>query len=678
MVPLYQITVHAILPNITRTCYNANMTQFNLNKPYDLSDPQKASVENIIECVTNKSSDTTLLGVTGSGKTFVIANIISQLQRPTLVLSHNKTLAAQLFEEYSDFFPENAVHYFVSYYDYYQPEAYVPSKDMYIEKEADINREIERYRLSAMNAVLRRRDAIVIASVSCIYNIGKPQDYKSISEMIEIDQDVQLPQLLKKLAVLQYERNDYDFMPGSFRLKGDNLEIFPPYEESAYRIELFGNNIERISSVDPLTGSTLSEHKNVEIFPAKSSVVPPESLARNISHIRNDLEVRVNELTEQGKQLEAQRLEQRTNYDLEMLEQTGFCSGIENYSRYFDEREPGSPPYTLLDYFPEDHLLIVDESHMTIPQVGGIYEGDRSRKQTLVDYGFRLPSALDNRPLNFTEFTERINQSIYTSATPADWELSRSGKNLVELIIRPTGLLDPTIDVRPTKHQIDDVIAEVRKTTKRKQRVLITTLTKRMAEDLSQHLQDVGIKVQYLHSDIDTVERIDILRDLRLGVYDVVVGINLLREGLDLPEVSLVIILDANKEGFLRGERALIQTMGRAARHADGRVIMYGDTMTNSMQRAISETQRRRSIQHKYNQKHGITPKSIQKTIRKSWRPDEAKHNTARDIRKLSLEDIRRNIRILEAKMHLAAENLDYEKAAELRDHITLLKQHIT
>lgn len=654
------------------------MQPFTLSAPYTPSDAQKKAIDELTDAIEHGSSDTTLLGVTGSGKTFVMANVIANLNRPTLVLSHNKTLAAQLYEEYSDFFPNNAVKYFVSYYDYYQPEAYVPTKDLYIEKESDVNKEIERLRLSAITSAIRRRDLITVASVSCIYSLGDPKEHESMAEMVEMDKDINLSELLRTLATLQYARNDYDFMPGSFRLKGDILEIFPPYEDFSIRIELFGENIERIVTTDPLTGATISEVSKFEIFPAKNFVVSPEMIKKVISEIRTDLNTRLEEFNKQGKLLEAQRLEQRTNYDLEMMEQAGYCSGIENYSRYFENREKGDPPFTLLDYFPNDFLLIIDESHMTIPQVGGMSEGDRSRKQTLVDYGFRLPSALDNRPLNFKEFLGKINQTVYTSATPGDWELERSRKNVVELVIRPTGLLDPAVDIRQTKNQIDDIISEVKKNNAHKQRTLITTLTKRMAEDLSTYLGELGIKVQYLHSDVDTVERIDILRDLRLGVYDVVVGINLLREGIDLPEVSLVIILDADKEGFLRAERSLIQTMGRAARHVDGRVIMYADTMTGSMTRAIRETQRRRMIQEQYNKDNNITPKTIQKRIRKAWKAQEDNGKlSASQVRKLSSDDIKRNIKMLEEKMYVTARNLEYEKAAELRDQIKLLRQYV-
>ncbi len=651
---------------------------FSLSSPYKPSVAQEKAIDELCEAIEKGSKYTTLLGVTGSGKTFVMANVIARLNRPTLILSHNKTLAAQLFEEYSDFFPNNAVKYFVSYYDYYQPEAYVPTKDLYIEKESDVNKEIERFRLSAITAAMRRRDLITVASVSCIYSIGDPKEHEGMAQMIEVDKTVNLSQLLRDLATLQYQRNNYDFMPGSFRLKGDILEIFPPYDDYSVRIELFGEHIERIVLTDPLTGSTVSELEKLEIFPAKNFVVSPEMVKTVISEIRHDLEVRLKELNNQGKLLEAQRLEQRTNFDLEMLEQAGYCTGIENYSRYFEDREKGDPPFTLIDYFPKDFLMIIDESHITIPQVGGMSEGDRSRKQVLVDYGFRLPSALDNRPLNFREFQDKLNQTIFTSATPSNWEREHSTSNTIELVVRPTGLLDPTVQVKKTENQIDDVIAEVKKNTEKQQRTLITTLTKRMAEDLTNYLKEVGIKVQYLHSDVDTVERIDILRDLRLGVYDVVVGINLLREGIDLPEVSLVIILDADKEGFLRSERSLIQTMGRAARHVEGRVIMYADNITGSMTRAIRETQRRRRIQEQYNKEHGIIPKTIEKKIRNAWRTqDKQGMLTAAAVKRLSSADIKRNIKMLEEKMYLQAQNLEYEKAAETRDQIKMLKQHL-
>ncbi|MEA3356820.1 MAG: excinuclease ABC subunit UvrB [Patescibacteria group bacterium] len=652
------------------------MAKFQLKTKYKPAGDQKQAIDKITQHIRNNKKHTTLLGVTGSGKTFTMANVIANLNRPTLVLSHNKTLAAQLYEEYKDFFPNNAVKYFVSYYDYYQPEAYMPSKDVYIDKEADINKEIERFRLSAMNTVTRRRDVIVVASVSCIYNIGKPDNYENMAELIEINNDIKLSELMRTLATLQYSRGEYDYVPGTFRLKGDTMEIFPPYEEFSIRIELLGNKVERITTRDPLTNQTISEMNSIEIYQAKSYVVPPEVINPVVKQIKKDLALRLEDLNERKKLLEAQRLEQRTMYDTEMLENTGYCSGIENYSRYFDKRKPGEPPYTLLDYFPDDYLMIIDESHMTIPQVRGMSNGDHARKSTLVEHGFRLPSALDNRPLNFNEFLQRLNQVVYTSATPADWELEHSKNQIVEQILRPTGLLDPKIDVRPSENQIDDVIEEVQKNIENKQRVLITTLTKRMAEDLSSYLKEMGLKVQYLHSDIDTVERIDILRDLRLGTYDVVVGINLLREGIDLPEVSLVIILDADKQGFLRSTRSLVQNIGRAARHSNGRVIMYADKMTDGMSEAISETNRRRRIQAEYNKKHNITPTTIKKDIRAAWQ-DKTKEEKidAKAFRRLAKSDIKRNIKMLEQKMSLAAQNLEFERAAELRDQVMVMKQ---
>lgn len=651
------------------------MSKFQLKANYKPSDAQRKAIDELTALVDKGEKNTVLLGVTGSGKTYVMANLIANLNRPTLVLSHNKTLAAQLYEEYRDFFPKNAVKYFVSYYDYYQPEAYVPSKDLYIEKEADINREIERFRLSSVNSVVRQRDSLVVASVSCIYNIGKPDNYERMAEFFELEKEIDLNQTLRNLATLQYERGDYDFMPGSFRLKGDILEIFPPYEDYSVRLELFGERIERITTMDPLTGATIEEKTHLEIFPAKNFVTPPDEVKSVIDEIKSDLDKQVSRFEKMNKPLEAERLKQRTMYDIEMLEQTGFCAGIENYSRYFEHRQPGDPPYTLLDYFPEDYLLIIDESHMTVPQVRGMYNGDRARKETLVEFGFRLPSALDNRPLNFDEFLARLNQTVYTSATPDEWETKRSNGKIVELVIRPTGLLDPTIDVRPTQNQIDDVIEEVKKNTDKKQRVLITTLTKRMAEDLSNYLKEMGIKVQYLHSDIDTVERIDILRDLRLGVYDVVVGINLLREGLDLPEVSLVIILDADKQGFLRSPTSLVQTIGRAARHEEGRVIMYADKITDAIQHALDETARRRKVQEDYNKEHRITPKSIQKEVKASWSKEDKEKADAEKMKRLPKDEVKRNIKMLEQRMYLAAQNLDFEMAAELRDKIKVMKQ---
>jgi excinuclease ABC subunit B len=650
------------------------MKKFQLETKYQPAGDQKEAITDIVNHIKSGSKDVTLLGVTGSGKTFTMANVIAQLNRPTLVLSHNKTLAAQLFEEYREFFPNNAVRYFVSYYDYYQPESYLPGRDVYIEKEADINKEIEKYRLSAMNSVLRRNDVIVVSSVSCIYNIGAPDSYENIAETIMVGEDLPINDLAKSLVTMQYERGEYTYMPGSFNVKGDIVEVFPSYEDFEIRIEYFGDTVETISLVDPLTKKKFGQKEEITVYPAKNFVVEGDIIKNSLGQIRKDLDIRVKQLEGQKKQLEAQRLRERTEYDLEMLENVGYCGGIENYSRYFDGRDPGDPPYTLLDYFPKDYLLVIDESHMTIPQVRGMYGGDRTRKENLVNYGFRLPSALDNRPLNFPEFEKRMGTAVYTSATPADWEIERSNKRIVEQIIRPTGLIDPKVEIRTTKNQIDDVIEEVDNNIKKGQRVLITTLTKKMSEDLSNYLKEMGIKVTYLHSEIDTVERVEILRDLRLGEYDVVVGINLLREGIDVPEVSLVIILDADKEGFLRSETSLVQTMGRAARHIDGRVIMYGDQVTDSMKRAIKETDRRRKIQEKYNKEHNITPKSIEKDIRDSWRKEE-KEQSDEDFKDLSRDDIKRTISSLEERMEFAAQTLEFEKAAELRDKIKDLRQ---
>lgn len=633
----------------------------------------------------------TLLGVTGSGKTFTMAKIIEHVQKPTLIISHNKTLAAQLYSEFKEFFPDNAVHYFVSYYDYYQPEAYIPRTDTYIEKDADINEEIDRLRNAATSALLSRSDTLIIASVSCIYGLGNPEEYQNLSVDIKVGEERKRDRLLRLLADIQYNRNDKSLERGSFRVRGDILDIFPSYEESAYRIEFFGDKVEKIRLVNPLTGEIINKFDEVTIFPAKHFVTTKERIIEATKQIQAELENRVAIFKSEGKLLEAQRIEQRTNYDLEMLNELGYCSGIENYSRYLTSRETGDEPATLLDYFPEDFLVLIDESHMTVPQIRGMYNGDRARKETLVNFGFRLPSALDNRPLRFHEFENHVKQAIYVSATPAEYELAHSttGKiktsaefyeqrragiefdGIAEQVIRPTGLIDPVVEVRPTEGQIDDLISEIRATVAKKQRVIITTLTKRMSEELSQYLSEVGIRVKYLHSDIHTLERPEILRDLRLGVYDVIVGINLLREGIDLPEVSLVAILDADKEGFLRSEQSLIQTIGRAARHVDGRVIMYGDKMTGSMERAISETDRRRKIQEEYNQKHGITPQTIQKAISDLV---HAKHEEKEvpefDITKVPAEELTRLVRELERKMDLAAKNLEFERAAELRDQI--------
>jgi excinuclease ABC subunit B len=619
--------------------------------------------------------DQTLLGVTGSGKTFTMANIIAKRQVPTLVLAHNKTLAAQLYSEFKQFFPDSDVHYFVSYFDYYQPEAYMPSSDTYIEKDSKINEEIDRLRHAATASLLTRRDVIIVASVSCIYGIGSVEDYGSMALHVTKGEQRRQDKLIRHLTDIQYQRNDIDFHRSTFRVRGDVLDVFPAGSDTAYRIEFFGDQVDRITNVDPLTGEILAELERASIFPGSHYVTPQDKLKIAIGRIKEEADGRIKDFELHGKLLEAQRLGQRIKFDLEMLEETGFVKGIENYSRYLTNREPGEQPATLLDYFPDDYLLFIDESHMTIPQVRGMYNGDRARKEVLVDYGFRLPSALDNRPLTFIEFEKHINQVIYVSATPAEYELSRSGKP-AEQIIRPTGLLDPPIEVRPTTGQIDDLIAEIKAATAKGQRVLVTTLTKRMAEDLNDYLTDLSIKCAYLHSDIDTLERTDILRDLRMGVYDVLVGINLLREGLDLPEVSLVAIIDADKEGFLRSAQALIQTVGRAARHVEGHVVMYADTTTQSMQRAIDETNRRRVIQEAYNKEHDITPRGVDKEIDEGLRaiiPQEAKMAKA-DIKHIPKEEIPTVIKDLSAQMELAAANLQFEQAAELRDIIAELK----
>lgn len=661
------------------------MSIFKLNSQYSPSPDQQASIEELTMNINNGDDRQVLLGVTGSGKTFVMANIIEKLNRPALILSHNKTLAAQLFEEFKEFFPDNAVKYFVSYYDYYQPEAYIPGKDLYIEKESDVNKQIERFRLSAMNAAVSRKDTIVVASVSCIYNIGDPGGYENHTITVKVGDKLPISDLARNLAFMQYVRNSTDFQSGMFRVKGDIVDIFVPYDDYPIRLEYFGDVIERISRIEPITAHRLGDVNEIEIFPSKSFIVEKDIIAKAIEKIKSDLDQRVQFLRNIHKELEAQRLEQRTKYDIEMLEQVGYCKGMENYSIYFENRKTGSPPYTLLDYFPKDYLLFIDESHITIPQVGGMSGGDRSRKETLIDYGFRLPSARDNRPLNFKEFKERQGNTIYVSATPDEYEINES-QNVVELLTRPTGLLDPIVEVRPTENQIDDVINEIKKTVKNGQRVLVTTLTKRMAEDLSAYLTEMGVKVNYLHSDIDTVERVDILRDLRLGVYDVLIGINLLREGIDLPEVSLVVILDADKEGFLRSKTSLVQTIGRAARHQDGRVILYADNMTESMKYAISETKRRREYQEQYNAKYGITPTTIVKAIRgKLIEGDESELGKNKDGNfdyvklvadsKPPAKDVKKLIKELEDKMFVYAENLNFEKAASIRDQINDLKE---
>jgi len=646
--------------------------QFLLKSKYELSPDQQRAVSNLEKNISEGKNRQVLLGVTGSGKTFVMANVIANTNRPTLVLSHNKTLAAQLYEEFKEFFPENAVKYFVSYYDYYQPEAYIPSRDLYIEKESEVNEEIEKLRLSAMNAARTRRDTIVVASVSCIYNIGSPENYENKSIEIRVGESIEIGGLAQKLTFLRYEREGTDLIPGTFLIRGDSLELYMPYEEFPVKIEFWGNQIERIVYIEPISKQKIGEVDNLDIFPATPLVYDADTMAKAVENIERDLGKRVAFLRNLGKEVEAQRLEQKTRYDMEMMKEIGFCKSMENYSIYFDGRETGQPPYTLLDYFPGDYLLFVDESHITIPQVGGMYNGDRARKTNLIEHGFRLPSAYDNRPLNFNEFRKKQGNTIYFSATPDEWEIIDSNKNVIELLTRPTGLLDPEIDVRKTENQIDDVINEVRKNVENGERVLITTLTKRMSEDLTEYLKEYNIKVAYLHSDIDTVERVEILRNLRLGEYDVLVGINLLREGIDLPEVSLVIILDADKEGFLRSKTSLVQTIGRAARHVNGKVIMYADKVTESMKYALSETNRRREYQRKYNKINNITPTSIQKDIRDRLveKEDMMKKSLDIEVEKLTEKQKKLMIKDLRAKMLLAAENLQFEKAAEIRDKI--------
>jgi len=659
--------------NITNKNYPNN--EFDLRKPYEESPDQAKAIEEVVTGIKAGKQKQTLLGVTGSGKTFVMANIIDSLNRPTLVISHNKTLAAQLYEEFKEFFPNNSVKYFVSYYDYYQPEAYIPAKDLYIEKESEVNKEIENLRFGAMNSAITRRDTIVVASVSCIYNIGNPSNYENRSLSFYVGQEIEISDIARELVSMRYTRDTLDFTTGVFRIAGDVIEVFPPYEEFSFRIEMWRNRVENISKVHPLSKQKVSELNEVLIFPATSLIYSHDVIKNAVENIKQDLKKRVDFLKNIGKDLEAYRLEQKTNYDIEMLEQVGYCKSMENYSIYFDGRKPGEPPYTLLDYFPKDFLMFIDESHITIPQIGGMYNGDKARKDNLIEYGFRLPTARDNRPLNFKEFQERQGTTVYFSATPAEWEIRDSNGNVVELLTRPTGLLDPTIEVRKTEGQIDDVISEINANVRKGQRVLVTTLTKRMAEDLTSFLQDLDIKVQYLHSDIDTIERVDILRDLRLGKYDVLVGINLLREGIDLPEVSLVIILDADKEGFLRSKTSLVQTIGRAARHVEGRVLMYADTITESMRYAIEETERRRRYQIEYNKKHNITPKSIEKEIRGRLVEDnEETEEVDLDIEKLDIKQKRILIKQLEEDMLIAADRLEFEKAAKIRDEIKDIK----
>jgi excinuclease ABC subunit B len=649
------------------------VNKFQLHTKFKPTGDQPTAISQLAKGLNDEEKFQTLLGVTGSGKTFTMANLIAQNQKPTLVLAHNKTLAAQLFSEFKQFFPDNEVHYFVSYFDYYQPEAYIASSDTYIEKDSRINEEIDRLRHAATSALLSRNDVIIVASVSCIYGIGSPADYAEMSVKIAKNQKYNQAKLIRHLNDIQYHRNDMDFARGNFRVRGDVLDVFPSGRETAFRVEFFGDDIERILEIDPLTGEIIAKPDSIQIFPTRHYVTPQERLKLIIPKIRDEYEERLQYFEKKGQFLEAQRLSQRTKYDLEMLEQTGFVKGIENYSRYLTDRVPGEQPATLLDYFPDDFLLLIDESHMTIPQVRGMFNGDRARKEILVEYGFRLPSALDNRPLTFAEFEKHVNQVIFVSATPADFEIAQSGeKNIAQQVIRPTGLLDPRIEVRPSEHQVDDLIHEIRERIQKSQRVLVTTLTKRMAEDLSEFLLESGIKTAYIHSDVDTLERSDILRELREGKYDVLVGINLLREGLDLPEVSLVAIIDADKEGFLRSEQALIQTIGRAARHLDGTVIMYGDMMTGSMKRAIDETNRRREIQQKYNEENGITPTSIAKKIDEGLRAiiPQKDEKPKLNLAKIPREEYKNLIDDLTSQMDLAAANLEFEKAADLRDTI--------
>ena len=669
---------------------------------------QPQAIEKLTENIKSGLKDQVLLGVTGSGKTFVMANVIKNLNKPALVISHNKTLAAQLYQEFRDFFPENAVEYFVSYYDYYQPESYIPSTDTYIEKDSAINEKIDKLRLSATTSLMTRKDVIVVSSVSCIYNLGSPVEYSKVAIELRTGMKLRKNDLLKRLEQTYYERSDYDFKRGTYRVVGEIIDVFPAYQDKGLRLEIFNDVLVRMSYFDPLTGEytakgnyqeklqdNLNENEYViersagedyaVIFPAKHYVTSEEMREKALKQIENDLEIRLIELRKKGKQVEAYRLEQRTRYDLEMIREIGYCKGIENYSRYFDGRNPGDAPYTLMDYFPKDYITIVDESHMTIPQIRGMFNGDRSRKETLIEYGFRLPSALDNRPLNFSEFMERRGKSVYVSATPDEWEIKQSNGNIVELLLRPTGITDPEITILPIKGQIDDLILRIEEKISEGQRVLVTTLTKRMAEELSGYLADRDIKVTYLHSDINTLERTDILDDLRKGEYDVLVGINLLREGLDLPEVGLVAILDADKEGFLRSETSLIQTMGRAARHVQGEVVMYADNVTGSMKRAILEVERRRNIQLEYNKKHGISPQQIVKPIREKLIDQEIEEQISGkkeawedvDYRQLPPPELKKEIKKLESLMRYEAEVLNFEKAAVLRDKIREMKKNI-
>jgi len=658
------------------------MDSFTLVSEYSPQGDQPKAISQLSEGILENKEHQTLLGVTGSGKTFTVANVIENVQRPTLVIAHNKTLAAQLYSEFREFFPHNAVEYFVSYYDYYQPEAYIPTTDTYIEKESSINEEIDKLRLRATKSLLERRDVLVVSSVSCIYNLGSPEEWKSMTVMIQVGDEVERSWLFASLVNMQYERNDIEPVQGTFRSRGDTIDIFPAQETYGIKVELFGDEIDRISYFNPVTGKvtrTVSEHEPVIIYPAKHFVMPQEKIERAITSIENELDDRLIELEKENRLLEAQRLAQKTKFDIEMLREIGYCSGIENYSRHFDGRKPGEAPPSLLDFFPDDYLLVIDESHVTIPQIRGMHNGDRARKQSLVEYGFRLPSAFDNRPLRYDEFEQRINTAIYVSATPAEYELDKSGEP-VEQIIRPTGLIDPVIEVKPIKNQVDDLLNEIDKVREKGFRTLVTTLTKKMAEDLTDYLAESGVRVRYMHSDIDTLERAEIVRQLRKKEFDVLVGINLLREGLDIPEVALVAILDADKEGFLRSERSLIQTIGRTSRNVEGRVILYADNMTGSMQRAIRETNRRRDIQISFNKVHGITPQTIKKAIQKEL--IEVEEELSEDYQEVTPElefgddvDIDDILEDLESQMKEAAQNLEFERAAELRDQIKQVKE---
>ncbi len=658
------------------------MPKFKIVSEYVPTGDQPQAIEKLADGIKNGRKHQVLLGVTGSGKTFTIANVVEKVQKPTLVIAHNKTLAAQLYNEFKELFPDNAVEYFVSYYDYYQPEAYLPTTDTYIEKDSSINEQIDRMRHSATTSLFERNDVIVVSSVSCIYGLGSPEAYHGMLLFLEKGQRLERDSLLRKLVDIQYERNDYDFHRGTFRARGDVIEIFPAsHENTAIRIELFGDELDAITEFDPLLGSPLQKLDKIAIYPNSHYVIPESRMKTAMDGIHEELRERIQYFRTANKLIEAQRIEQRTMFDLEMIQEMGFCHGIENYSRHLSGRLPGEPPPTLIDYFPKDYLLVVDESHATIPQIGGMYNGDRARKTNLVEYGFRLPSALDNRPLNFAEFEERVRQTVYVSATPADFELGKSGKSIIEQVIRPTGLTDPDITIRPAAGQVDDLLNEVRKRAEAHERVLVTTLTKRMAEDLTEHYKELNVKVAYLHSDIDTLERVDIIRDLRMGTYDVLIGINLLREGLDIPEVSLVAILDADKEGFLRSTRSLIQTMGRAARHVHGEVVLYAEKMTDSMRNAIAETNRRRTAQEAYNKEHNITPQSIKRNIQTALRTvyeqdyftvplaaeDAGGYVPTADIPALAAR--------LDKQMRAAAKELDFETAAELRDKIRSLRR---